>query len=102
MVAPAAHPEPADAADDDGRRCIRCDYLLIGLPEDGACPECGTPIAASAAPVNLLRDQDPAWLGRIAEGLSWQIAANLVGLTSALLDALSEWRQAQAAAPERF
>jgi hypothetical protein len=94
MVAPAAHPEPADAADDNARRCIRCDYLLIGLPESGACPECGTPIAESAAPVNLLRDQDPGWLGRLAEGLLWQIVANLAAVAGFLMDVLGAMQPA--------
>ncbi|MBL9150691.1 MAG: hypothetical protein JNM94_18545 [Phycisphaerae bacterium] len=28
-------------------RCERCAYDLAGLPADGACPECGLPVAAS-------------------------------------------------------
>jgi hypothetical protein len=101
MVAPAAHPDPADAADADARRCIRCDYLLIGLPADGACPECGTPVVQSLAPVNLLRDQDPAWLGRVAEGFMWQIGANLVAVTSVLGHVFAGWQQAQAVGADR-
>ena len=27
--------------------CINCGYLLVGLPREGVCPECGLPIAAS-------------------------------------------------------
>ncbi|MCG3128491.1 MAG: hypothetical protein CHACPFDD_03380 [Phycisphaerae bacterium] len=30
-------------------RCVRCDYLLVGLPLAGQCPECGQPIAATLA-----------------------------------------------------
>ena len=80
MVAPAAHTDPVDAADAEGRRCVRCNYSLIGLPRDGACPECGTPVAQSAAPVDMLRNQDPAWIARLAEAFLWQIGASLVGL----------------------
>lgn len=38
--------------------CEKCGYLLNGLPDDGVCPECGTPVAAStvASPRH-----PPAW-----------------------------------------
>lgn len=29
------------------RACIRCSYNLRGLPTDGTCPECGTPVEQS-------------------------------------------------------
>jgi hypothetical protein len=102
MVAPSAQPNAAESAETEGRRCIRCDYLLIGLPEDGACPECGTAIARSAAPVDLLRHQNPAWLGRLAEGLLLQIVANAGFLALSLLDHFTTWRQAHDAAEGHF
>ena len=30
-------------------RCCACKYILFGLPVDGRCPECGTPIGESIA-----------------------------------------------------
>ena len=27
--------------------CLHCNYRLRGLPADGVCPECGTPIIES-------------------------------------------------------
>ncbi len=33
----------ADTPDDALPRCVRCEYLLVGLPGD-RCPECGAPI----------------------------------------------------------
>ena len=37
--------------------CERCGYVLNGLPADGRCPECGTPLDES---VNYRR-HPPAW-----------------------------------------
>src|SRR5688572_10902224 len=93
MVAPAVQPDPADAADaDDSPRCIRCHYLLKGLPDDCACPECGLPVELSHAALNPLREQDPAWLRRVGEGFSWQIGACLIALTSIFLGAVAGWQ----------
>lgn len=41
---PVPHPAAQVGAD---RVCIRCSYNLRGLPTDGRCPECGTPVADS-------------------------------------------------------
>jgi hypothetical protein len=66
--------------------CVKCRYRLRGLPADGVCPECGTPIAqriewwqalAARKPwwVKLrelagppLRDADVRWLRRVLAG----------------------------------
>lgn len=37
--------------------CEGCGYVLNGLPADGRCPECGKPLAESAAALR----QPPAW-----------------------------------------
>ena len=51
----------------DSRLCAHCGYNLRGLPPEGKCPECGTPIARSLHG-NLLSAADPAWLQRIYRG----------------------------------
>ncbi len=38
---------PAQPAADPALACVRCGYCLTGLADDGACPECAVPIAAS-------------------------------------------------------
>ena len=43
---------PADAT-----LCVSCGYVLDGLPPDGRCPECGTPIEQTRAVVRSA----PAW-----------------------------------------
>jgi hypothetical protein len=48
--------------------CLRCGYNLRGLAPDGACPECGTPVARSLRG-NLLRYSDPAYVARIHTGV---------------------------------
>jgi hypothetical protein len=40
-------------------RCIHCQYELVGLPADGKCPECGTPVRVSTA--RLLIFQRPTF-----------------------------------------
>src|SRR5215208_971138 len=102
MAAPAANPDQAAAADADERECVRCGYLLRGLPDDSLCPECGANVSASAGPIDLLRDQDPAWLGRVAEGLLWQIGGNLLGLASVPLSVFIAWRQQFTPEHQRF
>lgn len=57
-----------------GAYCHRCGYSLRGLPDDGACPECGHSILESLrAPPDLT--QLPArWLGRVRVGLILALA----------------------------
>ncbi len=54
--------------------CRRCRYDLRGLPADGRCPECGTPVAVSIAG-DRLRNADPAWLATLARGTRLILAA---------------------------
>jgi hypothetical protein len=89
---------PADA---DDLRCIRCGYLLRGLPRNGACPECGAAIAISLEPIHLLRKQDPAWLGRVAEGFLWQVGAHATALLQISASYLPVWLPEAAPDPER-
>lgn len=47
-VGPAAESADRVVLSDVARAaCVRCSYSLEGLPDSGACPECGTPIALS-------------------------------------------------------
>ncbi|HEY2588401.1 MAG TPA: hypothetical protein VGI81_21855 [Tepidisphaeraceae bacterium] len=39
--------------------CIHCGYTLIGLPEEGKCPECGRPYRMKV--VEMFR-RDPQWV----------------------------------------
>lgn len=47
--------------------CVTCAYSLRGLPEDGVCPECRTPIAVSMAN-EAFWSSDPEWVTRLSRG----------------------------------
>lgn len=53
--------------------CVRCAYHLVGLPENGVCPECGTPIEHSLRG-HLLTYAAPAYVRAIGQGLSLVLA----------------------------
>ncbi|MHC5002761.1 MAG: hypothetical protein ACYTJ0_06525, partial [Planctomycetota bacterium] len=61
--------------------CTRCGYLLRGLREDAACPECGQAIAESLAGA-WLAVADPHWRRRVAIAL---LAAAVLSLVLLLL-----------------
>lgn len=61
--------EKRDASVSRDERCIRCGYDLSGLPDEGACPECGLAVARSRDRSGLLRGADPRWLRLVARGL---------------------------------
>lgn len=58
----------------DEMRCVRCGYNLRGLPSDGKCPECGTPIGRSHRG-NILAAADSSWLAGLCRGLMLVVAA---------------------------
>lgn len=75
-----AQPGPVHARSDGGEtthdrftptgvHCVRCAYDLVGLPESGLCPECGTPVEHSLRG-HLLTYAAPTYVRAIAQGLS--------------------------------
>jgi len=61
-------PETPDATTAEGVPCVRCGYALVGLPEAGDCPECGTAIRVSLAGDRIVA-ADPRWLDQVQSGL---------------------------------
>ena len=60
--------------------CMGCGYDLAGLPRDGLCPECSTPVEKSYAP-DLLENRSVAFLLQLHSGLGfvvWGILAKIV------------------------
>ncbi len=66
----AVAPEAIAAATTDGRFCVGCAYQLDGLPVDGTCPECGTPIELSLREPTLANTSQE-YLRTIKSGLSF-------------------------------
>ncbi len=54
--------------------CRGCSYSLRGLSTDGNCPECGTPIVKSLQR-DTLRFSNPDWLQQLATGFKWKLIA---------------------------
>lgn len=53
----------------EARYCIKCAYALVGLPVDGDCPECATPVELSLRE-QTLANAAPEYLQSLASGLS--------------------------------
>jgi hypothetical protein len=68
--------------------CVHCGYNVRGLPVDGRCPECGTPVSWSLRG-DLLRHADPEWLDRLRLGTVlklWNIVLGIgLGIVGAIL-----------------
>lgn len=72
-AAPPPLPAVSPSLDASGRlavdfHCRVCGYNLRGQAFGGACSECGAAVAASIS--DLLRHSDPAWVGRLARGMT--------------------------------
>lgn len=63
------HVDPQGRIDQD-LTCVHCGYNLRGIDPKTRCPECGTPVGRSARG-NLLEFSDPAWVERVARGMTW-------------------------------
>jgi len=79
-------PAPRTASSATGRKvgrdlpCVRCGYQLLGLPESGACPECGGPIARSLHG-DLLRFANAGYVRTLNLGSAcvyWSLVAGLL------------------------
>lgn len=60
-------------------QCRRCGYSVRGLPADGVCPECATPVGRSLLG-DLLKFAEPAWVRKVASGMSLILWGILVGI----------------------
>lgn len=69
---------------DHDRNCVRCSYNLRGLPIDGKCPECGSPIADSLKGI-LLQFASPEYLQKVAGGLSLILNGILLMVVAVIL-----------------
>jgi len=62
-------------------RCVACGYDLAGLPTEGRCPECATPIERTR-PTNGLANAPTAYLRTLVLGLRLVLAGTLVAALS--------------------
>lgn len=66
-----------------GATCIKCGYDLTGLPQTGACPECGTRVADSLRGL-LLRYSSPEYVAKLHRGVFMVVAAIIVQLLTSI------------------
>jgi len=71
--------------------CRKCGYNLRGLPQNGHCPECGTPIGVSLHGY-LLRFSDPRWLLTLRTGINAILVSVGIALLAAIVQAFSRGR----------
>lgn len=66
------------------RPCVGCGYNLRGLRSDGACPECGKPVADSLRG-DLLRFAAPEYLASLHRGVFLVVASIIAQIISMML-----------------
>ena len=64
-------------------RCVRCFHTLVGLPERGACPECGTAFDGESRWDWVERIAEPGW-----RGVAWHSLPLGIGLVVLVLAAI--------------
>lgn len=65
--------------------CVICGYSLTGLPAEGRCPECGTPVEQSFRG-SLLEHASPEYLARLHKGVFLILAAIIVSILAMFLN----------------
>jgi hypothetical protein len=86
---PAAYPAPPDRDAETVLSCIACGYDLRGLPFEGRCPECGTPVEVSRRRP-LLRHADPRYVRTLVIGAGVCLLAVLID--AAMTAVIATWR----------
>lgn len=80
----------------DDRTCRQCDYPLRGLPKNGKCPECGTPIPRKRGRLpsgDNLTDAPAKYLRKLSFSLGLlAISAVLIGLGLSMVRMNSSWQ----------
>jgi predicted RNA-binding Zn-ribbon protein involved in translation (DUF1610 family) len=71
--------------------CASCGYNLRGIALESRCPECGTSVGRSIRS-DFMRYCHPAWVERLAAGMSWIIMSVLLGIVFGLVANLVERR----------
>jgi hypothetical protein len=77
-TAPAEPAGGLTEAIDHDLPCGGCGYNLRAARRDGACPECGVPVARSIGRDNVLWEARPAWLRSLSLGVWLMIAAQVL------------------------
>jgi hypothetical protein len=78
MISPAMNTQPETVQATD-RHCIRCAYSLHGLPHNGNCPECGTPVELSLREPTLA-NAAPEYVLSLRSGLSFVLNGILLSI----------------------
>lgn len=59
--------------------CVGCGHSLAGIPRDGRCPECGTPVSPAYGP-DLLENRSVGYLASVRAGLTLVLAGVIGGV----------------------